>query len=487
MSFRLKCKDESVADGLRRVVRAHIEAAIADIDDASLPRENAVHEVRKRCKKIRSLVRLAGPHFKRAARENARFRDAAAALSASRDADVLVATFDALGTHFGERFDAAAFAPAQAMLLARKNSAAQTPLDDQLATFRDTMEAALPVVETWRIKGGNTKVLGDGTCRSLTRARGALKAAKKKVTEERMHTLRKRVKDVYYQYGFLRDLWPAPLKATVNELSVLAELLGDEHDLSVFESAMDALAEDGLDATVAEALKKLAHERKAALGAAALSLAERAFAAMPQAEADRFVALWTAWRNAPAPLDKTPTPEDEGNGEPTEIERKFLVTGEDWREAVARTRSIRQGYLCHNDKVSLRVRVVDGKSARLGLKSAAPTLERTEVECKIPVADAEALLALAEGHVAEKQRHVVPLGERTVEIDEYQGRDSGLILAEVEMKTADETPPDAAWLGKEVTGDTRYYAATIARAEAEKKKPAPKRQARKRPAPARAK
>lgn len=471
MSFRLNTKDETVAAGLRRVVTAHIDAAIADIDDPATPVTDVIHSVRKRCKKIRSLIRLAAPRFKAAGRENERFGNVAAALSESRDATVLLATADNLAARFPE--EAAPFAEVRALLRARTgvatNGGGEPPSSRApLEAARAALSEARKAVDDWRIKGEDADVLGEGIERSLTRARRALKAARKTPDdEEPMHTLRKRAKDLSYQTAFLRNLWPGPMKAWCAELTSLAELLGDEHDLSVFIAAMEALAAEGLAAGTAETLASLAASRKAVLGETALALAERALAGAPAAEADKLVALFDAWRAMPDPLailgTPPPSPAAPANdAAATEIERKFLVTGDGWRNAVTTSRTIRQGYLCHDGAVSLRVRVVEGKSARLGVKSAAPELSRTDVECKIALAEAEALLALPGAHVVEKIRHTVPVGAHIVEVDEYRVPDDGLVIAEIEMASATETPPAAPWIGAEVTGDARYYAATIA-------------------------
>ena len=145
-----------------------------------------------------------------------------------------------------------------------------------------------------------------------------------------------------------------------------------------------------------------------------------------------------------------------------EIERKFLVAGEGWRDRVARSRGLRQGYLAQTGKLAARVRILDDAEAVLTIKSAAPGTTRSEFEYPIPLADARALLELASGLVIEKRRHLVPLDGLTWEVDVFEGAHAGLVLAEVELP-AEDTPferPD--WLGPEVTDDRRYYNANLA-------------------------
>lgn len=146
----------------------------------------------------------------------------------------------------------------------------------------------------------------------------------------------------------------------------------------------------------------------------------------------------------------------------TERERKFLVVGDGWRERVVRERSIRQAYLASTDHAAIRIRISDGVKAVLTIKSAEPGMERSEFEYEVPLADAEAMFALRTGNVIDKRRHVVPAGELAWEIDVFAGAHDGLVLAEIELPSRDSTFERPDWLGEEVTGDRRYYNASMA-------------------------
>jgi adenylate cyclase len=146
----------------------------------------------------------------------------------------------------------------------------------------------------------------------------------------------------------------------------------------------------------------------------------------------------------------------------TEIERKYLVAGTGWRDGVARSVHIRQGYLATTDKASVRIRIVDDEAARLTVKSAVAGATRAEFEYPIPVKDARALLALCTGIVIEKRRHIVPADALRWEIDAFEGAHAGLVIAEIELPSADTPVPRPDWLGEEVTDDPRYYNATLA-------------------------
>lgn len=146
-----------------------------------------------------------------------------------------------------------------------------------------------------------------------------------------------------------------------------------------------------------------------------------------------------------------------------EIERKFLVVSDGWRPLVTSSSLLRQGYLSSNAKATVRVRTWDDHKARLTLKGASRGMVRAEYEYEIPITDALEMLAMAEPHVLEKRRHLVPFGGLLWEIDVFEGRHEGLTIAEVELDSVDQvvTLPD--WVGSEVTDDDRYYNASLSR------------------------
>jgi adenylate cyclase len=140
-----------------------------------------------------------------------------------------------------------------------------------------------------------------------------------------------------------------------------------------------------------------------------------------------------------------------------EIERKFLLRNDEWRTSVQRTVHIRQGYLANEKTCSVRVRT-SGEGAWLNVKSLTVGAQRQEFEYSIPLADANTMLdTLTTKPLIEKQRHYVIVGRHTWEIDEFEGDNAGLIVAEVELDDVDEPFDQLAWVGEEVTHDPRYY------------------------------
>jgi len=146
----------------------------------------------------------------------------------------------------------------------------------------------------------------------------------------------------------------------------------------------------------------------------------------------------------------------------TETERKFLVLDNSFKAEAFEALPIRQGYLCSspfsNCSVRVRIRGVKGFLTIKG-RGNASGMTRYEFEKEISVEEASELLALAEPGIIEKTRYLVRAadGIHTWEVDEFQGDNSGLVVAEVELSSETEDFSKPEWLGKEVTGDPRYY------------------------------
>ncbi len=141
-----------------------------------------------------------------------------------------------------------------------------------------------------------------------------------------------------------------------------------------------------------------------------------------------------------------------------EIERKFLVHSDDFKQQSIRSRQIVQGYLNSDPERSVRIRIQDDLAfltvKGIGNESG---MSRFEWEKPISVVDATQLLALCEESVIDKIRYEIPLDGHVFEVDEFSGDNDGLIIAEIELKSEDEMFQKPDWLGKEVTNDRRYY------------------------------
>ena len=141
-----------------------------------------------------------------------------------------------------------------------------------------------------------------------------------------------------------------------------------------------------------------------------------------------------------------------------EIERKFLVTSDQFKKEAVSQNRITQGYLSSVPERTVRVRV-KGNKAFLTVKGASNEtgMSRFEWEKEIAVEEAEKLLLLCEKGVIDKTRFEVKAGNHLYEVDEFYGENEGLIIAEIELQSETEPFEKPNWLGKEVTNDTRYY------------------------------
>ena len=141
-----------------------------------------------------------------------------------------------------------------------------------------------------------------------------------------------------------------------------------------------------------------------------------------------------------------------------EIERKFSVTDDSYKAMAFSSDRIAQGYICREGGNSARVRI-RGNKGYITIKG--PSLDgglsRFEWEKEIPVTEAQDLLKLCHGGIIDKIRHLVKCGEHIFEVDEFFGDNEGLVVAEVELEDAGETFEKPAFIGREVTGDKRYY------------------------------
>jgi len=147
----------------------------------------------------------------------------------------------------------------------------------------------------------------------------------------------------------------------------------------------------------------------------------------------------------------------------TEIERKFLVVGDSWRQAVESETHVMQGYLANNANVTVRVRI-KGEQGVLTIKGATRGISRAEYEYEIPMDDAERMLReLSTGPVVDKTRHLVRVDDHVWELDVFHGDNEGLVMAEIELgsEAEDFRLPD--WAGEEVSHDSRYYNVNLAR------------------------
>jgi len=142
----------------------------------------------------------------------------------------------------------------------------------------------------------------------------------------------------------------------------------------------------------------------------------------------------------------------------TEIERKFLVKSNAYKNEASQHYAIKQGFL-NRDKyrtVRIRIKANQGFITVKGMSSE-DGLSRLEWEKEIDVQDAQDLLKLCEGHIIQKTRYEIKIGHHLFEVDEFHSHHQGLVIAEIELQDKNESFEKPNWLGEEVTGQLKYY------------------------------
>lgn len=298
MSYRLK-RAESVRNGIRRIAREQIDKTLAEIDARQVDPHETVHQVRKRCKKIRGLLRLVRPAAEELYQyENAVFRDAAGQLSYVRDAQALVETFDDLVQTYDDQIDSSRFASVRQALVARRERITRDDgmLEKQLSDFRHQMSEARVRIDAWSLDEKGFDALGKGLAKTYGRGRRAMHTAQAKPTPENFHQWRKRAKYHWYHLRILKPLWEEVLKKQRDEADRLGEILGDDHNLAVLAGILQQDPEPYGKRRDVQVLLAFIESRRAELQAQSRGVGERLYAEKEKHLVRRFRQYWTSWR-----------------------------------------------------------------------------------------------------------------------------------------------------------------------------------------------
>jgi CHAD domain-containing protein len=295
LSYSFRLSDHSLTDGVRRIARSQIETAIAEIDDKTLGPVTTVHQLRKRCKKVRGLVRLVRPGFKAYRQENAAFRDLSRSLADLRDAGALLETVATLEARFGGIIGGTLFSDVREALAAASPPADDAHVAERLAGARGAFEAALIRTEGWKVKGKAPDILARGVVQTCKRAVKTLEQAEDDGTPVEFHEFRKRVKYHWYHMRLMKHVWPKMIHARIVEARHLATSLGDLHDLAVFRLTVLPLVTQA-DARLGEALGGLIEAEEKRLAPACLHHGHRLFAEKPRPFGDGIGAYWSTWQ-----------------------------------------------------------------------------------------------------------------------------------------------------------------------------------------------
>ncbi|WP_156841862.1 CHAD domain-containing protein [Novosphingobium aquimarinum] len=294
MAYRLKRKDKSVEDALRRIACEQIDRGLRAIAEAETA--VAVHDVRKRCKKLRGLARMVRPAFSDFATENAAFRDIAGRISQARDAKVMQDTYDALMEHFAAQVDRSALGSIRRRFTLDLKATRQDGLGDALGEVESELRAARERAAEWTLDAGSWDALRKGFAKTYAKARKAAAKARESGSSEDFHDLRKRIKYHWYHTRLLSDVWPELMAVREASAKTLADELGNHHDLAVFEAYLAADPERYGAPRDVETAIGLARGRRARIEAEAWPLCDRLLAQEPKALTAQIGALWHIWK-----------------------------------------------------------------------------------------------------------------------------------------------------------------------------------------------
>ena len=292
MAYTFKRLDVSVGAGLRRIATSQLRRALSELDDAALALDQRVLQGRKRCKKVRGLIRLVRPVFPDYARENIALRDAARRLSGFRDAGAMVEIMQALVSSEVAGLDAATQCEMLGVVETRRETVSEPAVVKALGVFRAEVEAALHRAQRWQIEAEGWAAVSGGLIQGHERMRRAMREAFEAPSHETIHDWRKRVKYHWQHARLLREIWPQQMVAYSEEAGRLARLIGDYRDFSLLRLELDEIGGD-----IAEQAMSLGEARQQIMHDEIVSLGRWLAAERPASLARRWGDWWEIWRD----------------------------------------------------------------------------------------------------------------------------------------------------------------------------------------------
>lgn len=298
MSYRLE-KPEPLADEVKRITLEQIDKALPQLRNPGDDRDEAVHDVRKRFKKIRACLRLVRDsiggdiyHY-----ENECYRDAGRVLAPVRDSTVDIETLNHLTSYFSDQLDEGVFDHLRQRLIERHKVISEQILDKEkgLTRVKVTIEQARQRVDGWPIQPGGFEVIDESLKRVYKRGYKGLMSAQEKSTNENLHEWRKRVKYLWYHIRILKPAWKDILDELADELHELSDYLGDDHDLAIFEEAVRKNSDWLSNEREFEILLGMIEQSRKFLQASAFPLGKKIYAEKPKDFVKRIQVYWRAW------------------------------------------------------------------------------------------------------------------------------------------------------------------------------------------------
>lgn len=308
MAYEL-LKEETIDEGVRRILSEEILAAIETLENTGANKDVAIHSVRKRIKKIRAVLRLIRHQVddKVFKQENIRYRNLGHMLSHLRDATVLINTLNKLRQTYRKEIPYLAFRKAKKTLVQQQNKASKEFFQENntVQQVLDAFKEAYTHVPEISIKKDSFAAFGPSMKGIYKRAKKAFDLARQDPSAHNFHELRKEVKHLGYHTRILTPVWPGFFQAYAKELDRLAELLGDDHDMGVLAEQIESgKLSFRRKATKAKFLSAIAKQRES-LQQQIYPLAQQILAEKPGDFINRFQLYFDLWRSAYKP-EETP-------------------------------------------------------------------------------------------------------------------------------------------------------------------------------------
>jgi hypothetical protein len=292
VTFKFLHDDETVEAGFRRIALGQIERALDQLrsDEGS---DKVIHGVRRRCKRLRGLVRLVRPVFSDYAIENAAIRDAAAGLSHFRDAVVMLETYDSLWKHTSLRPSKAA---RQWLADRGANSAGQRDVRQALEKCDAQLSAVGRRLEGWQLCSDGFEAVNAGLKQVYSAKRAAMRQAERHPNAVNFHEWRKVAKYHLHHLELMRASAPEIVSGFRDCASKLSDVLGDHHNLDLLADAFkDAGDSPDIKDDIEAITSALAHQQRL-LEHQAFELGGELSAEKPRALVDRYAQYWEDWR-----------------------------------------------------------------------------------------------------------------------------------------------------------------------------------------------
>lgn len=297
MSYRLE-PEEGLATGVQRIIREQIDQSIAGLEDPK-DRDEVVHDVRKRLKKIRAALRFVrleiGEDVYKP--ENICYRDAGRRLSPVRDSFVKVETLDLLLDRYDDYLDSSAYQGLRERLVARHEKRVGEVLDENHAmeAVLDTLQHARKRVDDLPIEVTGTDAFHGGLRKVYKRGQNRLADAYDAPTVGAFHEWRKRVKYLWYHQRILENVWAPVLEETADQTHDLSDYLGEAHDLAELRALLDE-APELCNRETRDIIVGLVNQEEARCRACARPVGERIYLEGPDEFAGRICGYWQIWR-----------------------------------------------------------------------------------------------------------------------------------------------------------------------------------------------